>query len=144
MNHLAEHVVPTRYSSVGQRDPALAVEARLFRHAEALDMLGGDEQLMHEVVVIAMAELVRQRDALREALISSDAPTARRVSKRGLEIYPDSYAGSCINVLVSICSKHESGDLARKLEGRSQGFPRRGYGRHGSPAFPGSVRSRPR
>jgi HPt (histidine-containing phosphotransfer) domain-containing protein len=78
MNHLAEHVVPTRYSSVGQRDPALAVEARLFRHAEALDMLGGDEQLMHEVVVIAMAELVRQRDALREALISSDAPTARR------------------------------------------------------------------
>lgn len=78
MNHLAENVITTRPSSTGPRDPAVALETGLFRHSEALDMLGGDEQLMHEVVVIAMTELVRQRDALREALAASDAVTARR------------------------------------------------------------------
>ena len=78
MNHPAENVIPTRHSGISQREPAAAVEARLFRHVEALDMLGGDEQLMYEVVVIATAELVRQRDALREALATSDAASARR------------------------------------------------------------------
>lgn len=78
MNHFAEPGVTNRHASIGQRDPALAADAGLFRHAEALDMLGGDEQLLHEVVVIAMAELVRQRDALRDALAASDALAARR------------------------------------------------------------------
>lgn len=78
MNHFAEPVATNRHASIGPRDPAPAADASLFRHAEALDMLGGDEQLLHEVVVIAMAELVRQRDALRDALIAPDAPVARR------------------------------------------------------------------
>ncbi|MBL8534875.1 MAG: Hpt domain-containing protein [Betaproteobacteria bacterium] len=64
------------HSSPGIGAPHSGV--RLFGREEALDMIGGDEELLHDVVTIALEELSRQLAALRDALAAGDAPTARR------------------------------------------------------------------
>ena len=93
--------------------------------------------------VIGMTcNLSSEKHTRQNPSISNDGPATRRVSKRGFGINPDSYALSCIRVLASLCSEHETSCMARKLEGRPQGFPNRSHGQHGPPAFPGSAWSR--
>lgn len=50
----------------------------LFGRQEALAMIGGDEDLLLDVVAVAREELPKQLIALRTALAASDAVTARR------------------------------------------------------------------
>ncbi len=50
----------------------------LFGRQEALAMIGGDEELLLDVVAVAREELPKQLIALRTALAASDAVTARR------------------------------------------------------------------
>ncbi|MFO1318204.1 MAG: Hpt domain-containing protein [Burkholderiales bacterium] len=50
----------------------------LFGRDEALNMLGGDEGLLADVVNIAREELPRQIASFKTALDAEDAPTARR------------------------------------------------------------------
>lgn len=58
--------------------PSTSTVMPLFGRDEALNMLGGDEGLLGDVVNIAREELPRQVSALKSALESEDAATARR------------------------------------------------------------------
>lgn len=65
------------------QDPAAiaqttASHSPLFGRDDALNMLGGDEGLLGEVVNIAREELPRQVASLKTALEAEDASTARR------------------------------------------------------------------
>jgi HPt (histidine-containing phosphotransfer) domain-containing protein len=53
-------------------------EGPLFGRAEALRMIGDDEDLLAEVAALARTEIVRQLEALKSALAIGDAAAARR------------------------------------------------------------------
>jgi HPt (histidine-containing phosphotransfer) domain-containing protein len=53
-------------------------EGPLFGHAEALRMIGDDEDLLAEVAALARTEIVRQLEALKSSLATGDAAAARR------------------------------------------------------------------
>jgi HPt (histidine-containing phosphotransfer) domain-containing protein len=52
--------------------------APLFGREEALNMIGGDEDLLNEVADLARGEIPKQLAALHAALDAGDAPTAHR------------------------------------------------------------------
>ena len=64
-------------------DPAHGVaiddaSAPLFGREEALNMIGGDEDLLNDVADLARGEIPKQLAELRASLDAGDAPTAHR------------------------------------------------------------------
>jgi len=55
-----------------------ATDGPLFGRAEALHMIGDDEDLLTEVAALAQTEIARQVAALKAALATADAALARR------------------------------------------------------------------
>ncbi len=76
MNHLSA------LQGMTYRAPEGAVSsagtAPLFGRQDALAMIGGDEDLLDEVIAVAREEIPRQLVALRTALAANDAVSARR------------------------------------------------------------------
>ncbi|MEI7969491.1 MAG: Hpt domain-containing protein [Betaproteobacteria bacterium] len=97
-------------SGQGNRPPLL------FGLEEALSMLGGDRELLDEVIVVAKEEMLRQLNALSHSLDTGDAATSRRHAHTLKGTVATLGANGVRDVALEIEHSARDGDLAKSRE----------------------------